>query len=596
MNTDQISAADAVTLPGLFRERVRRSGDAVAYKYHDVDTNQWLVSTWSEMAAEVNRWHKAFINHGLQAGDRVALMVSNCREWVIFDQAAMAAGLVVVPLYTNDRAENISYITENSDAKVLLIEGKAQWVQVKKVKDELASRMTLIALHPDLAEEDSLLCSVDEWLPDSAEELPLAPQSGDDLASIVYTSGTTGRPKGVMLSHRNFLWNIEAGLEMLDVYADDLFLSFLPMSHVLERSIGYYLNIMSGASVAFSRSVLQLGEDLVTVRPTLMVSVPRIFERIYDKVLGEINSQSVVVQTLFRLTTWVGWRRYERAQGRVRWTPEQLLWPLLDKLVAAKVRDQLGGQLRFAVCGGAPLPPGVAKLFLSLGVVIIQGYGLTEHSPVICVNTLADNVYNSAGIIMSGVETKVGDDEELMVRSPSVMQGYWKRPDATQEVIDDGGWLRTGDKARIDGDRIYIVGRIKEIIVLGNGEKVPPADMEMAIEEDPLFDQVLVLGEGRAYLSALVVLNWDDWQLLAAVSDFAADDPTTLQDKKVQTLIVRRIAKRLEAFPGYAKIRRVALLKEPWTVENELLTPTLKTRRKHIIQRYADQVASLYDD
>jgi long-chain acyl-CoA synthetase len=414
------------------------------------------------------------------------------------------------------------------------------------------------------------------------------------LASIVYTSGTTGRPKGVMLSHYNMLSIAHAALTMIDCYEEDLFLSFLPLSHTLERTAGYYLPMMAGATVAYARSVSQLAQDLQNIRPTIMIAVPRIFERVFARIQGQMDKQSAIKRGLFNLTTAIGWRRFERQQQRASWRPGQLLWPLLNKLVAGKVTSKLGGRLRIAVSGGAALPVTVAKTFIGLGVPILQGYGLTETSPVISVNVPDDNEPSSVGIALNGVEARIGDNDELLVKTPGMMQGYWNNHAATAEIIDPEGWLHTGDQARIEKGHIYITGRLKDILVLSNGEKIPPMDMELAICLDPLIDQALVIGEGRSYLAAILVLSPEEWPGLAR--RFGLDDSLDeiLKNDKLNSHLVRAVGKRLTDFPGYAKVRRVILTREPWTVDNGLLTPTLKVKRAKVLDKFAAEIEALY--
>jgi len=295
-------------------------------------------------------------------------------------------------------------------------------------------------------------------------------------------------------------------------------------------------------------------------------------------------------------TVDLGWRRFEHSQGRAGWHPKLLLWPLLEKLVASKVLARLGGRLRYAVCGGAPLPPPIARFFIGLGLPVFHGYGMTESSPVVSVNRPDDNVPASIGKPLPGVEVKIGDKDELLTRSPSVMLGYWNNEEATRATIDSEGWLHSGDKARMDETgHLYITGRIKEIIVLGNGEKVPPADMEMAIALDPLFDQVMVIGEGRPALAAIVVLNPEEWAALAKELDLDPESEADLNGRFLEKTLRTRIARQLHEFPGYAQVRKLIVTLEPWTVDDGLLTPTLKMKRARILERYKDQVEALYE-
>ncbi|NNG12826.1 MAG: AMP-binding protein, partial [Halobacteria archaeon] len=385
--TDKIPADEAGTLAGLFRERVGQTPDTVAYRQYDEASGQWNDSSWADMAAEVARWQSAFATEDLQPGDRVAILLRNCREWVIFDQAALGSGLVVVPLYTDDRAENSAYILNNAGVKLLLLQGAEHWERLLPVRDQLGTLSRILTLEPvTVPEGETRLRSVADWLPEKADALRNAAGTPDDLATIVYTSGTTGRPKGVMLTHHNMLSIAHSALTMIDVYQEDLFLSFLPLSHTLERTGGYYLPVMSGSGVAYARSIMQLADDLQHIRPTVMIAVPRIFERVFGRIQGQLEKQSRLKRALFNMTTDIGWHRFQRQQKRASWHPKLLLWPLLRRLVAGKVTEKLGGRLRLAVSGGAALSLPVAKTFIGLGVPILQGYGLTETSPVISVN------------------------------------------------------------------------------------------------------------------------------------------------------------------------------------------------------------------
>jgi long-chain acyl-CoA synthetase len=386
-------------------------------------------------------------------------------------------------------------------------------------------------------------------------------------------------------------------LTLLDCYEEDKFLSFLPLSHTLERTAGYYLPIMAGASVAFSRSVAQLGDDLMKVRPTAIIAVPRIFEKVYGRIKDQLKKKSPFARRLFALAVTVGWARFEYQQGRAGWSPKLLLWPLLERVVARNVVAKLGGRLRLAVSGGAPLSPEIARVFIGLGIPIVQGYGLTETSPVISVNSLEENIPASVGLPIRGTEVKIGENDELLVKGPGVMLGYWNNHKATTETIDPDGWLHTGDQARIGEEgHIFITGRIKDILVLSNGEKIPPADMELVIALDPLIDQVMVVGEGRPYLTALVVLDPEQWKALAGELELDPDDPASLHEKRVQNAVLQRIKASLKDFPGYAKIRKVHLSLEPWTIEAGLITPTLKVKRPKVLERFAGEVEALYSD
>ncbi len=594
-DTDFISMEQAGTLAGLFRERVERSPDADAYIQYDDGEARWRAFTWRETADEIGRWQQALLKEGLQAGERVAMMLRNCREWVIFDQAALGLGLVSVPIFPNDRADNVAYILNHAEARVLLIEGRDQWQQLQTVEDQLAGLTRIVSLSPVDSNTNSRLISVNDWLPGGSFEFITKDSGLGELATIVYTSGTTGPPKGVMLSHRNILWNARAALEVVATYPQDLFLSFLPLSHTLERTAGYYLPIMAGARVAFARSIPQLAEDLVAVKPTILISVPRIFERVYSKIHATLDEGPAPARLLFSKAADIGWRRFLHQQKRGAWSPALMLWPLLEKLVARKIQEKLGGRLRFAVCGGAALTNGVARLFIGLGIPIVQGYGLTETSPVISANSLTENIPASVGKPLPGVEVRIGASDELLTRSPSVMLGYWRNPEATAETIDKEGWLYTGDQARIEHGHIFITGRLKEIIVLSSGEKAPPGDMETAISLDGLFDQVLVVGEGRPYLTALTVLDQDRYISLAAKLGLDPSDSKTRNAPALKKVLLEHMGRHLHRFPGYARIIDIAVVAEPWSIENGLMTPTMKLRRKRILECNASAIERLYE-
>lgn len=588
---DFITLDQSRTLAGLFRERVKRTPDRVAYRQFNRDREIWEDMSWKEMGVQVARWQAAMEADGLEPGDRVSVMMRNCREWVMLDQAALGLGLVVVPLYNDDRGDNVAYILDQTDVKLLIIEGDEQWCKLDEVKTDLHSVKRIVCIDTVDKHTDDRLTGLDTWLPESGGELRALDSDSNALATIVFTSGTTGRPKGVMLSHMNILSNGDAAYQLFLLHREDLFLSFLPLSHMLERTAGYYLAMMCGGTVAYARSIPQLAEDLVNLSPTILISVPRIFERVYGRIQGQLEEKSPVARALFNKTVEVGWARFEHSQGRRGWTPSLLLWPILKKLVASKIQAKLGGRLRIAVSGGAPLSATVARVFIGLGVPIYQGYGLTESSPLITVNCPDRNFPASIGPTAPGVEVRVGDKDELLARGPNIMLGYWQNEQATKDAIDADGWLHTGDKASERDGYWFITGRLKEIIVLANGEKAPPADMELAIANNLLFDQVMIVGEGRPYLTALIVLNPEVWESVAAGAGL---DQADANAKQAQALALERIADALHEFPGYATIRQVTLTLEPWTVVNDLITPTLKLKRAKILEHHTADVDDMY--
>lgn len=419
------------------------------------------------------------------------------------------------------------------------------------------------------------------------------------MAAIVYTSGTTGKPKGVMLTHGNVLANVTDFVDRLGPNEDDRFLSFLPLSHTFERTCGYYLSIACGACTSYARSAALLMQDMQTEKPTILVCVPRIYERAHAKVLEKVLAgPEDEREAFFRCVEW-GWANFCARQGitdlhkhdaSLIGTPAPAAYPALSEQIA----NLFGGCVRMAITGGAAIPHSTAKVFLALGVTLLQGYGMTETTPVISVVTPDSNDPATVGEPLPCVQVRIGEQRELQVRGPTVMKGYWKRPEDTAAAFTEDGWLRTGDQAELVRGRIRLMGRLKEIIVTSTGEKLSPADLELALLADPLIDQIMVLGDHRPYVSAIAVLNAENWAVFAAEQGWDGQSLETLR----QPAVVQTVLKRLQAlsadFPSYAQPRALLLSMEPWSVENQLLTPTLKVKRKQVMERYAEDIEGLY--
>tara|TARA_R110001583_G_scaffold41891_1_gene133157 strand:+ start:55205 stop:57076 length:1872 start_codon:yes stop_codon:yes gene_type:complete len=593
--TDAISPEQAGTLYGLFQERLKRSPQHTAYRSYSNSRKQWYDITWQEVAIQVARWQNALAKEALAPGDRVAINLKNCEEWVFFDQAAMGLGLVVVPLYPDDRPDSVAYILEDADVKLLFLQNAAQW---KRLAPSITEAHHLQRIIINNFENDVLSAPAiyaETWLPHNGGEMRNSTATPHQLASIIYTSGTTGRPKGVMLSHNNMLSVAASSLQYIDVVPSDIFLSFLPLSHTLERTAGYYLPMMAGATVAYARGIPQLAEDMQSVKPSIMIAVPRIFERIYCRLKAQLSAKSFIANALFQTTVTTGWARFQYQQGHSGWQPSFTMWPMLEKLVASKVHARLGGNMRLIVSGGAALPLPVSKLFIGLGFCLLQGYGLTETSPVISVNKPESNDPASVGQPIPGVSVMIGENDELLSRGPGNMLGYWNNHKATAQIINAEGWLHTGDQARIGTNgHVYITGRIKDILILSNGEKVPPSDIESAILMDDLFEQAVVVGEGQPYLAALIMLNAEHWFRLAQEHGLDALDRGSLVNKTLNTNVIHRLRSLLHDFPAYAKIRRVTLILEPWTVENDLMTPTMKVKRSKVLTFHQAEINKMY--
>jgi long-chain acyl-CoA synthetase len=585
---------EAATIADVFALRCRTSPNAPAYREFHSSSKEWAGITWREIGDKVSLMREGLRRDGFQAGERLAIMQKNSSNWVLADQGAFAHGMVPVPLFVDDRPDNVAFIINDADVKVIVIDGEEHWKRLKTVRELLGPLKLILSVKPVIDADEPRLKTLSEWLPKTPGSFERSPAQSTDLATIVYTSGTTGKPKGVMLSHRNILSNAQAGLCIYDIYPEDVFLSFLPLSHMFERTCDYYLNVISGASMAFSRSIPQLAEDFRTIQPTIIFSVPRIYERFLAAINDQLKKASPFKRKMFDFAVKTGWDKFEHEQGRGPWQAQFLLWPILKKLVADKLLARLGGKLKFAISGGAALSPSVAKVFVGLGLPICQGYGLSEASPLLTVNLLDKNDPTTIGMAVPGVEFRVAENGGLFARGPNIMMGYWNNPEATRAVLSDDGWLTTGDQVKIDEKGfVRITGRLKEIIVMGNGEKIPPVDMELAIQLDPLFEQILVYGEAKPYLSAVMVLNDDEWGKVAAENKL---NPSLQGEnrEKVEKFLVQRITKRIKDFPGYAQVRKVTIAPEKWTIDNGLMTPTMKLKRAVIFQKYAPAIEDMY--
>ena len=604
--------ASVETLPQLLAYRVARTPEAQAYRAFDPTTHDWVHLPWKQAAQRVAQWAQAMVATQLPAAARVAILLPNGLNAMCADQSTLATGCVPVPLHAIDNPGSIAYILADCEASMLIVGQAEHWENIRAIGTEFPALRAVVIVDEDGA-DSACAASTDgpavgtlaQWLAagEQASELPApTPPGPDDLAALVYTSGTTGKPKGVMLTHRNVVSDVKAVLQRIVPTVDDVFLSFLPLSHTFERTGGYYLPIAAGSCVAYARSVPLLAEDLKTVRPTVLVSVPRIYERVHAKLLEKLSPTPWKMQ-LYEAAQNKGWARFCVAQGlpapqaddnKAAGWMAALPWPLLQALVAKPLLAQFGGRVRVAVSGGAPLSPTIAKCFLGLGLHLVQGYGMTETAPVVSANSPDDNDPACVGRALPGVEVRIGDNRELQVRGPIVMKGYWNRPEDTAKILSADGWLGTGDQAEIINGRIYIRGRIKEIIVTSTGEKVPPGDLELAVLADPALEQAFVVGENRPFIACVAVIKPDEWQRLAADLGLNPQEATSLHHPSVQRAVLARIEKNTASFPRYAVPRAVHLTLEPWTIENTFMTPTLKLKRNNLMLHFAQAIEGMY--
>lgn len=589
-------------LPELLTHHMEKRPDLPLFTFWLPTEKTWKTINVKETVEQITRWRHALVKEGLTKGDRCAMLLPNGINAILFDQSVLANALVPVPLHAVDTAGSSSYIINDSGAKLLVTGRLNRWEAIRDTEDHPALKTVVITGEPVQEHQDGdvRVVGLDQWLTEgNGSELPAGPEP-QDLAALVYTSGTTGKPKGVMLTHRAILANVTGVLQNLCPEPEDVWLSFLPLSHTFERTTTYYTAMGFGNRVAFNRNIGLLADDLKVIRPTIMMSVPRIYEKVYDKIQDTLVKKPAFVQKLFHTAVDVGYRRFCRenglpVQGGFLSLFDPLIAGFLDKKVGAGIRGIFGGRPRIFISGGAAFNPEVSRTFLGLGINILQGYGMTETAPIMSVNKVGDNHPQTVGPALVNIEVRVGENDELQIRGPSLMNGYWNRPADTKAVFTEDGWLRTGDQADIFSDgHIRIKGRIKEIIVTSTGEKVPPADLEQALESDHLVSQAMVVGENRPYIAALVVLNAQEWKKLAAELKLDADDPLSLDTRAARQAVLRRVKAAAAGFPNYAVPRQVRLFLEPWSIENGLMTPTLKLKRGPMRIRFADAIESLY--
>ena len=594
--SDVIDAGLAATLWGLFCERVRRSPDTVGYRDFDSIGKTWRDHTWRAIADRVDRFRAALAQEDIRPWDRIAILLPNGIDWVCLDLAAHASGLVVVALYPHDTTASNAFILGHSDARLMLLDSEARWQSFGPFRPEFLS---LEKVWIRDAEAEPVARSgepIVRWLADVLDKSggvpPPHPAMPSDLATLIYTSGTTGRPKGVMLSHRSLLWNARASAAIVPPLRSDVFLSVLPLAHAFERTVGYYLPMIGGCIVVYARSAEGLREDLITVRPTVMLGVPLLYERMASAVRANA-ANNLIKRSLLRFAASVGWVRFEAAQHRgTLGLAVRVVGPILDRLVAKRILAAFGGRLRVAISGGAPLDKDVARLLIGLGMPLVEGYGLTEAAPVVASNALDDNLPGSVGRLLKGVEAKLSSEGELLVRSPSTMGGYWKNKIETARVLDAEGWLSTGDSAEIADGRTFIRGRLCEMIVLSIGEKVNPNVVEAELTRDPLFAQALVAGDRHPFLVAIIVLNAGPWNRFAAENGLDPGHP----NHALSTIkLLARAMTLLSGLPRHSQVRALHLTLQPWTIEAGHLTPTLKIKRDVILQLFAREVDQLYE-
>jgi len=564
----------------------------------------WRDISTEEFAATVRALSLGLQSKGIAKGDRVAILSENRPEWTAFDHAILSLGAVTVPIYSTLLADQIRFILDNSQSKALVLSTQAQLEKVGPILSSLPAIQTVVILDPPAQGAPARAVPWTDLLRAGEAAQRADPRrfettrseiTREDLASILYTSGTTGDPKGVMLTHGNFASNVDATLRIIPFSETDVTLSFLPLTHVFERMVEFaYLS--AGATIAYAESIDAVPQNLLEIRPTVMASVPRLFEKVHARILDSVQTSSFVKRLIFALALKVG-RANARAMlaGRKAPLAVRLLHPLTDHLVFVKVRERLGGRLRFLISGGAPLSPEIAEFFYAAGIRILEGYGLTETSPVIAVNTLDRTRIGTVGPIVPGVEVRIAEDGEILVRGPNVMKGYFRDEAATRAAIQDG-WFATGDIGLIDPDGfLKITDRKKEVLKTSGGKMVAPQPIENLLKTDRFISQAVLIGDRRKFISALVVPNhaWiESYAKLKGIPYTRVED--LLENPRIVDLMRRRIEAKMAGLPSYETIKKFRLLPREMTPESGELTPTLKIKRRIVEKKYASEIESMY--
>ena len=589
-----------MTLISMFEQSVEEHGSkpALAHKpkggtYQDI--------SYTEFGESVDAFSKGLSTLGIQKGDRVAILSENRPEWAISDFGILKAGAVNVPMFSTLTAAQVGYILKDSGSKVICVSTKNQLEKVVAIREEVPS-LEQIIIYDELEEEAP--DDVTEFLQvcNRGKEADTSLDVGtdeDEIATIIYTSGTTGNPKGVMLTHTNFLSNYTAAKSLVDVSDTDVLLSFLPLSHVFERLGGHYVPIFSGAKIAYAESTFTVAQNMQEVSPTVMLSVPRLYETMHDRVLRAVEAGSSLKQKIFHWGVSVGSAVSSKIQqGENPSVILKLKQSIADKLVFAKLKTATGGQLRFFISGGAALPQSIAEFFHAAGILILEGYGLTETSPVISLNYPEKWKFGTVGEPVPGIEVQIAEDGEILTRGPHVMKGYYNNESATAEVIDADGWLHTGDIGIIDEDGfIKITDRKKNIIVLSNGKNVAPQPIESQLVQSQFIDQIMLVGNERKNIAALIVPNFDALNTWATEHDVDTSDiPELLNTRDVQQLIQKEIREHITDFADFEQVRRFALLEKEFSQEADEMTPTLKLKRNVIIEKYGHVIEGMYSD
>ncbi len=561
---------------------------------------------YAQLYLDVERFALGLKAIGVTKGDRVALISENRPEWIVADMGLMHLGAVSVPLYPTMTAKQIEYVFDDADISFAIVSNQMQLAKLRKFMGRSGGVKAVIVMNETGEAEEEREVSFPSVADRGAKEhslhenfLRAASQavSPGDLLTVIYTSGTTGNPRGVMITHKNMASNIAASSTRLSIVEGDILLSFLPLSHSFERMAGYYTAMSCGATIAFAEGIDSLRENMLEVRPTVMTCVPRLFERMYHRILRQVDAEPSWRRKIFHWGIQTG-KAFAKARKGETFSPHLFVFrAIADALVFRKVRERTGGRIRFFVSGGAPLAPELGEFFEAVGLPIIEGYGLSESSPVISVNALEDYRFGTVGRPIPGVEVVIASDGEILARGPNITQGYLNDPDASREVIDAGGWLHTGDIGMIDEDGyLRITDRKKHLIVTSGGKNIAPQPIENLFLQSKYIEQFVLIGDGRMYCTALIVPEFDALKSLGLEEDaIDGNDELTIVAPEVVAFFDGEISAIQKELPNYERVRKFTLLRNPFSVEGGELTPTLKTKRKVVSEKYEEIIEKMYE-
>ncbi len=597
------------TICELFFQVVEKKQNGALFMYKEGGTYKPISAL--EMKDRVEKIGNGLISLGLEADGKAGILSHNRWEWAAADLGTITAGAADVTIYPTLPSDQVEYILRDSDATMIFVENLLQYEKVKKIRNNCKKLKYVIVMDNTKVDEkntmtlDELMQKGDEYRkehPDDYQNRASA-RKADDLLTLIYTSGTTGNPKGVMLTHGNLASNCDDARTAVlgNGYYDDtnVSLSFLPLSHVLERMAGYYLIMLLGGCIAYAESIETVAQNMVEVKPTLMVSVPRLYEKMHARIMDMALSGSGLKKKIFFWAVSVGQAAIPvLSRGR---RPEGFLgfkYKIAQKLVFGKVKQKTGGKLKFFISGGAPLGKEIAEFFLAADLIILEGYGLTETSPVISVNLLNLIKPGTVGPALPNVEIKIAEDGEILCKGPNVMRGYYKQEAATEEVLEPNGWFHTGDIGHLDQDKcLVITDRKKELIVTSGGKNVAPAPIENKLKTITYVTQAVLIGDKRKFISAIIVPEFEALKKWAGRNNVSFSSvPELLKDEKIIGLYQRKIDEINKDLARYEQVKKFALLEEEMTLETGELTPTLKVKRRIVDEKHKDLIDSLYAD